>query len=187
MSLNRREMLRWGAVGRGGNAVSSAASSSALPSIVYRRRRCRASRRLRRRRRCADRARRDRSGIVPARQGRARFAAPDRARATSSASSISRKPSSEPRFHVVDLMNGTVESHPRRPWPRLGSRPFGLRRALLERFRFVRDFERHLYHRRLLRRQIRPFDEGPRPRLEQQQRRSRARSSSTTPGMPSPT
>ena len=82
------------------------------------------------------------------------------------------KPSSEPRFHVVDLMNGTVESHPRRPRPRIGPGSHGLPRALLERLRLLCDVERHLHDGRLLRRQVRPFDEGPRPRLDEQQRRS---------------
>ena len=35
MSLNRREVLRWGAVGAAGAMLSSAASSVGLPSIVY--------------------------------------------------------------------------------------------------------------------------------------------------------
>jgi len=35
MGLNRREVLRWGAVGAAGAMLSSAASSVGLPSIVY--------------------------------------------------------------------------------------------------------------------------------------------------------
>ena len=35
MTLNRREMLRWGAVGAAGALVSSAASPVSLPSVVY--------------------------------------------------------------------------------------------------------------------------------------------------------
>jgi hypothetical protein len=35
MSLNRREILRWGLVGAGGAMLSSAATSAGLPSIVY--------------------------------------------------------------------------------------------------------------------------------------------------------
>src|SRR6187549_2356727 len=35
MSLNRRDMLRFGAVGVGGAMVSSAASSVGLPSIIF--------------------------------------------------------------------------------------------------------------------------------------------------------
>ena len=35
MSLNRREMMRWGAVGAAGAMVSSAASPVALPRVVY--------------------------------------------------------------------------------------------------------------------------------------------------------
>ena len=94
------------------------------------------------------------------------------------------KPSSEPRFHLVDLADGEVESH--RVCHGRGSDPAhsGYRRALLQRFRLLRDVERHLHHRRLLRWQVRPFDEGPRPRLVATTMPSRARSSSTTPGMP---
>jgi len=35
MSLNRREMLRWGAIGGGAAMVSSAVAASGLPSMVY--------------------------------------------------------------------------------------------------------------------------------------------------------
>ena len=35
MTLNRREMLRWGAVGAAGAMVSSAASPVGLPSVIY--------------------------------------------------------------------------------------------------------------------------------------------------------
>jgi hypothetical protein len=35
MSVNRREMLRWGAIGLGGAMVSASASSGVLPSVVY--------------------------------------------------------------------------------------------------------------------------------------------------------
>ena len=36
------------------------------------------------------------------------------------------QPSRDPRFHVVNLPNGTVESYPRRAWQRLGPGALGL-------------------------------------------------------------
>ena len=103
MSLNRREMLRLGAVGAGGMMLSTAASSVGLPSIVLQPRpvplpipaapqapfgidqklfeRARAALDLHR---------------IPARDwiGIADFSQPSR----------------DPRFHVVNLLNGTAES-----------------------------------------------------------------------------
>jgi hypothetical protein len=103
MSLNRREMLRLGAVGVGGAMLSSAASSVGLPSVVL--------------------------------QPQPRFmpvpAAPraplgidqklfERARAALDLHRIHARdwigiadfsqPSRDPRFHVVNLLNGTAES-----------------------------------------------------------------------------
>ena len=189
MSLNRREMLRLGAMAPPDVILSSAASSSVLPSFVcppaapgpIRWRRFRPLRRpLRPRlRRASIRS----CSPAPRPRSTSTRSAP---RDTIGIVDFS-KPSSEPRFHVVDLASGKVESHLRRPRPRLRPRPFGLRRALLERFRLLRDVERDLHHRRLLRRQVRAFDEGPRPRLVATTMPSRARSSSTTPGMPRPT
>lgn len=111
LSFNRRELLRWGAVGAGAAVFSSAGGCVGLPSLVYNQplgiapppppppaqaslplapagidpqlfQRAKAS---------LDQHRiwyRDKIGIVDFTQ-----------------------PSSDPRFHVVDLMNGTVESH----------------------------------------------------------------------------
>ena len=110
MSLNRREVLRWGAVGAAGAMLSSAASSVGLPSIVY----------------APPPVPRDPlaplapqqvtpPGIDPVLFQKAKAALDShryqaRARDVMGIVDFS-KPSSEPRFHVVDLMNGTVESH----------------------------------------------------------------------------
>ena len=108
MSLNRREMLRLGAVGVGGAMLSSAASSVGLPSIVFQ----------------APRA-----PLNPQPQFRAPPQAPvgidqklfERARAALDLHRIAARdfigiadfsrPSSERRFHVVDLRNGQVDSY----------------------------------------------------------------------------
>lgn len=105
MSLNRREMLRLGAIGVGGAMVSSAASSVGLPSIVFQ----------------------SPKAPVPA-LPRPQFQAPvgidpmlfQRARAALDSHRIAARdfigiadfsrPSSDRRFHVVDLRNGQVES-----------------------------------------------------------------------------
>lgn len=115
MSLNRREMLRLGAYGAVGAMISSAASSSVLPSVVYP----------------------PQAGgadplvpLTPAPQA-ATLVAPtapgginpqlfERAKAALNAHRVWARdsigivdfslPSSEPRFHVVDLRSGQVES-----------------------------------------------------------------------------
>ena len=108
MSLNRREMLRLGAVGAGGVMLSSAASSVGLPSIVFQTLP---------------------TPVLPQPQIQAAVQAPagidpmlfQRAKAALMAHPIAArdaigiadfsKPSSEARFHVVDLASGAVESH----------------------------------------------------------------------------
>ena len=105
MSLNRREMLRLGAVGMGGAMLSSAASSVGLPSIVFQN---------------PPRAPvvpqpqlQAPSGIDPMLFQRAKaalMAHPVAARDVIGIADFSR-PSNEPRFHVVDLASGQVESH----------------------------------------------------------------------------
>ncbi len=112
MSLNRREMLRLGAAGAGGLILSSAAMSQVLPGVLNP----------------------QPSGTVPP----AYSPVPAQPQAPSSPVGIDpqlfarakaaldqhqvyprdsigiadfSKPSSVPRFHVVDLQNGTVESH----------------------------------------------------------------------------
>src|SRR5678815_1646229 len=105
MSLNRREMLRLGAVGMGGAMLSSAASSVGLPSIVFQNP--------------------PRPALVPQpqlqapagidpmlfqRAKAALMAHPVAARDVIGIADFSR-PSNEPRFHVVDLASGQVDSH----------------------------------------------------------------------------
>ena len=111
MTLNRREMLRWGTIGAGAAMVSSAASTAGLPAII-----------------AAPPVRlppvppvpaalATPTGIDPQLFARAK-AALDRhtaygtIRARDSIGIVDFSMSSaEPRFHVVDLMNGRVESH----------------------------------------------------------------------------
>jgi hypothetical protein len=111
VSLNRREMLRLGAYGAAGAILSTAASSSVLPSLVLP-------------------AKPDPlaplaqpqaqiltppapAGIDPQLFARAKAALDQHgiyARDTIGVADFSR-PSSEPRFHLVDLASGQVESH----------------------------------------------------------------------------
>ncbi len=110
MGLHRREVLRWGAVGAAGAMLSSAASSVGLPSIVY----------------APPPVPRDPlaplAPVQPAPVGlnpvlfQKAKAALDSHRYQARARDVMgivdfSKASSEARFHLVDLMNGTVESH----------------------------------------------------------------------------
>ena len=109
MSLNRREMLRLGAIGAGGVMLSSAASSVGLPSIVFQAPRLPGA--------VLPTAPRPQfqvpAGIDPMLFQRAKaalMAHPVAARDVIGIADFS-KPSNEPRFHVVDLASGSVESH----------------------------------------------------------------------------
>ena len=110
MSLNRREVLRWGAVGAAGAMLSSAVSSAGLPAIVYN----------------TPPVPRDPlapllppapsapAGINPVLFQKAKAALEAhryqvRARDVIGIVDFSR-PSADARFHLVDLMNGRVES-----------------------------------------------------------------------------
>jgi hypothetical protein len=112
MSLDRREMLRLGAAGAAGLILSSAASSQIVPGLI------------------APPA--AGNGMVPLARVPAQPVAPSapagidpqlfqRAKAALDSHRIAARdsigiadfsqPSSNPRFHLVDLQNGTVESH----------------------------------------------------------------------------
>ena len=110
MSLNRREVLRWGAVGAAGAMLSSAASSVGLPAVVY----------------APPPVPRDPlaplapaqpaapAGINPILFQKAKAALEAhryqvRARDTIGIVDFTMA-SRDARFHLVDLMNGTVES-----------------------------------------------------------------------------
>ena len=112
MSLNRREMLRLGAAGAGGLILSSAAMSQVLPGVfnsqpsstvppafspVP----------------AQPQAPSSPVGIDPQLFARAKAALDQHQVYPRDSIGIAdfSKPSSEPRFHVVDLQNGTVESH----------------------------------------------------------------------------
>ncbi|MFL6733561.1 MAG: murein L,D-transpeptidase catalytic domain family protein [Sphingomicrobium sp.] len=106
MSLNRREMLRLGAAGAGGLMLSSAASSVTLPSIVFQQPAVAPPP-------LPAAAQQAPAGIDPALFQRAKAALDShgiRARDAIGIVDFSLA-SREPRFHLVDLMNGTVESH----------------------------------------------------------------------------
>jgi hypothetical protein len=112
MSVNRREMLRLGAAGAAGLILSSAAASQSLPGLLVP---------------PATGAGTPNptpvpvqpqvpaapAGIDPQLFARAKAALDSHRIAARDAIGIAdfSRPSSEPRFHVVDLQNGTVESH----------------------------------------------------------------------------
>ena len=111
MSLNRREMLRLGAFGAAGAILSSAASSSVLPSVLYPPQP-----------RLSDplaplpaapAAPQSPVGIDPQLFARAKAALDQHRVAPRDTMAIVdfSKPSHEPRFYLVDLHNGTVDSH----------------------------------------------------------------------------
>ena len=113
VTLNRRDMLRIGAYGAAGAIISTAASSTVLPSLIMP-------------------GKTDPLAPLPAQPAPAQVAAPSapadidpqlfaRAKAALDQHRIYprdtigiadfSKPSSEPRFYVVDLASGQVESH----------------------------------------------------------------------------
>ena len=112
MSMNRREMLRLGAAGAAGLILSSAASSQVLPGIYTPPAAGSAPNPF---------APRPAQPVVPAAPAGIDPQLFARAKAALDAHRIAARdsigiadfsrPSSEPRFHLVDLMNGTVESH----------------------------------------------------------------------------
>ena len=112
MSVNRREMLRLGAAGAAGLILSSAAASQTLPGLLVPR--------------ASGTGTPNPVPVAPQPQVPAAPAGIDpqlfaRAKAALDSHQIAARdaigiadfsrPSSEPRFHVVDLQNGTVESH----------------------------------------------------------------------------
>ena len=104
MSLNRREMLRLGAIGVGGAMLSSTASSVGLPSIIYKAPQAPVP--------PAPVLPQAPLGIDPHLFQRARAALDSHRIAARDFIGIAdfSRPSSERRFHVVDLRNGQVES-----------------------------------------------------------------------------
>jgi len=112
MSLNRREMLRLGAAGAGGLILSSAAMSQALPGILNPQPGGSVSPTpspLPAQAQVPGAP----AGIDPQLFARAKAALDQHQVYPRDVIGIAdfSKPSSEPRFHVVDLQNGTVESH----------------------------------------------------------------------------
>ena len=112
MSLNRREMLRLGALGAAGAVLSSSAASQIMPKIIYPPQTgpnplTPAPTAIQPVAPSAP------AGIDPQLFARAKAALDQHhiyARDSIGIVDFSR-PSSEPRFHVVDLRDGSVESH----------------------------------------------------------------------------
>jgi L,D-transpeptidase-like protein len=112
MSWNRREMLRLGAAGAGGLILSSAAMSQVLPGVLDPQAGASVSPPLSQVP-VQPQVQSAPAGIDPQLFARAKAALDQHQvypRDTIGIADFS-KPSSEPRFHLVDLQNGTVESH----------------------------------------------------------------------------
>jgi hypothetical protein len=113
MSLNRREMLRLGAAGAAGLVLSSAAGSQALPGLLMPQAPGTTSPNPFAPVPAQVRAPAAPAGIDPQLFARAKAALDQHQVWPRDAIGIAdfSKPSSEARFHVVDLQNGTVQSH----------------------------------------------------------------------------
>jgi hypothetical protein len=111
MSLNRRELLRLGAAGAGGLILSSAAMSQVLPGTILPQPTPIGG--LNPVTPAQPAAPWAPAGIDPQLFARAKAALDSHRVGPRDAIGIAdfSRPSSEPRFHVVDLQNGTVESH----------------------------------------------------------------------------
>jgi hypothetical protein len=112
MSLNRREILRLGAAGAAGVVLSSAAMSQALPGILMPQQPVGASQ-PNPYAPPQPQVPASPAGIDPQLFARAKAALDQHSVGPRDSIGIVdfSRPSSEPRFHVVDLRNGTVESH----------------------------------------------------------------------------
>ena len=110
MSLNRRELLRLGAVGAGAVALSSSAGGVSLPSLIYNQPKAPANPLPPVQ---VPPALEAPGGIDPQLFQRAKAAMEQhRVWARDSIGIVDfTKPSSEPRFYVVGLQDGSVESH----------------------------------------------------------------------------
>jgi hypothetical protein len=110
MSLNRREMLRLGAMGAAGAIISSAASSSVLPSVLLPNGGIRDP--YPRPLSPAPVAPTAPAGIDPQLFARAKAALDQHRIAPRDTMAVVdfSQPSSDPRFHLVDLVSGNVDS-----------------------------------------------------------------------------
>lgn len=113
MSLNRREMLRLGAAGAAGLILSSAASSQTLPGAIVPQPATTGGPNPYPPAPAQPAVPAAPGGIDPQLFARAKAALDSHKVWPRDSIGIAdfSQPSSEPRFHVVDLMNGTVESH----------------------------------------------------------------------------
>jgi hypothetical protein len=113
MSVNRREMLRLGAAGAAGLILSSAAASQSLPGLLVPPATGAGTPPAPTPVPVQPQVPAAPAGIDPQLFARAKAALDSHRIAPRDAIGIAdfSRPSSEPRFHVVDLQNGTVESH----------------------------------------------------------------------------
>jgi hypothetical protein len=113
MSLNRREMLRLGAAGAAGLILSSAASSQIVPGLIGQPAPGTGAPNPQAGVPVQPQAPTAPAGIDPQLFARAKAALDQHRIYPRDAIGIAdfSRPSSEPRFHVVDLQNGTVQSH----------------------------------------------------------------------------
>jgi L,D-transpeptidase catalytic domain len=113
MSLNRREMLRLGAAGAAGLILSSAASSQIVPGLIVPPATGNGAPNPFARVPAQPQVATAPAGIDPQLFARAKAALDSHQVWPRDAIGIAdfSKPSSEPRFHLVDLQNGTVQSH----------------------------------------------------------------------------
>ena len=113
MSLNRRDMLRLGAMGAAGAVLSTAASSSVLPSVLMPSTTPVTPNPYPAPSAVQPVAPSAPAGIDPQLFARAKAALDQHRIGPRDSIGIAdfSKPSSEPRFHVVDLATGNVESH----------------------------------------------------------------------------
>jgi L,D-transpeptidase catalytic domain len=113
MSLNRREMLRLGALGAAGAVISSAASSQMIPGLLAPQQSGTAYRPLAPTAPQQPVLQSAPAGIDAQLFARAKAALDQHQVWPRDVIGIAdfSKPSAERRFHVVDLQNGTVESH----------------------------------------------------------------------------
>ena len=111
-SLNRRELLRWGAVGAGAAVFSSAASCVGLPNMIYGTTDGRLSPATPLPQPAQPSLPLAPAGIDPQLFQRAKAAMEQHRLYRDKIGIVDfTRPSNEERFHVVDLMNGTAESY----------------------------------------------------------------------------
>ena len=172
MSLNRRELLRFGAMAAGG-AMLSVVGQLADPAVAGLPAGAGFARSARAAHSRAPAAAAAPGGIDPQLFARAKAALDQHRSAPATISAWSTSRSRRASRASTSSTCATARSKAFAS-PTAAARTPTMRasRALLERFRLLRFVERHLHDRRLLSRQVRALDEDPRPRLVELQCRA---------------